>query len=225
MSHGIARSGLALALGLSLLTAGHPDRASAAFAPDTERQAAQRDSIRNQLPITTVNDIRASCAEGTRPKLQSGDLPLGEQCVEALARSVTAGYTRDYYTWEYGALEKLAGVTSVAPTNEQADELAAKLDAAAKDDKATVDITFGEKGVKFPVLHSRAFDAAYVTAYAAGYTPPTKGTSMSSEALRAMVENCYQNQAGISLSRCRAAARELAARAVARDRTLGGPAR
>jgi hypothetical protein len=189
-------------------------RAAAAGNPapaDTAQQAAERAEINDQLPVQRVNDIRASCAEGTRKAPPSADdLPLGEGCLTALVRSVRDGYARDYYTWEYAAIAQLAGATQHTPTNAEADGLARQLDRAAKNDEETTSVGVGGKIVDFPVLRSRAFDAAYVTAMTG---PMPAKASLSDAKLRQITQSCYANQDDVTRPQCRDAAREFARRA------------
>jgi hypothetical protein len=187
------------------------DAAVAEIHADTARQATERADIRSGFPIDHVNDIRASCAEGTREAPPSADdLPVGEQCIEALARSVREGYARDYYTWEFGAIAQAAGKDKYKPTNAQADGLARQLDRAGKNNETTTSVGVGDKIVNFPVLRSRVFDAAYVTAMT-GKAP--KAASFSDAELRQITQDCYTNQDDVSRSKCRDAAREFARRA------------
>jgi hypothetical protein len=178
---------------------------------DTDQQAAERAEINDQFPIQHVNDIRASCAEGTRNAPPStDDLPVGEQCLTALARSVREGYARDYYTWEYGAIAQAAGKAKPKPTDAAADGLARQLDRAGKNDEETTSVGVGDKIVNFPVLRSRVFDAAYVTAMT-GQTPAK--ASFSDAKLRQVTQGCYANQDDVARAECRDVARELARRA------------
>lgn len=184
---------------------------------DTDRQAAERAQIRDTFPIQHVNDIRASCAEGTRKAPpDAADLPVGEQCLTALARSVREGYARDYYTWEYGAIAQLAGTARHDPTKAEADALAQQLDRAGQKNEETTSVGVGGKIIDFPVLRSRVFDAAYVTAMAGSV--PAKA-SFSDAKLRQVAQSCYANETGVTRSQCRDAARELARRA---RQTQGG---
>lgn len=178
---------------------------------DTDQQAAERAAIRGEIPIQDVNDTRASCAEGTlKAPHGADDLPLGEVCVTALARSVREGYSRDYYAWEYAAIAQVAGMARHKPTNAEADGLARQLDRAAKNGEETTSVGVGDKIVDFPVLRSRVFDAAYVTAMA-GQMPAK--ASISDAGLRQTVQGCYANQDDVARTECRNAARELARRA------------
>ncbi len=178
---------------------------------DTGQQAAERAEINDQLPIQPVNDIRASCAEGTRKAPPNADdLPLGEECLTALVRSVREGYARDYYTWEYAAIAQAAGVAGHKPTDAEADGLARQLDRAGKDDEDSTSVGVGGKIVDFPVLRSRVFDAAYVTAMTG---PMPVKASFSDAKLQQTTQSCYANQDDVARTRCRDAARELARRA------------
>lgn len=206
---------LALLGGLAIAGVRPGLAASNAIPPDTDRQAEQRMDIRAALTTDQVNDLRASCAEGTVKAPGARDLPIGEQCLEALTRSVGEGYARDYYDWEYRAIAK-AGGQAAEPTRDQVDGLTRQIDAAAGQGHKTAAIQVGDKVIDFPVLRSRAFDAGYVQALRDSGRSKLAKVAMSDAVLRRTVQSCYANQADVSVIQCRGAARELARRALLR---------